>query len=108
MWSDNKNVDTTINVLLFFLAVNLFHYGQIFVPVICLIIFVDNEFKFKVNSLKTFFVLCLFAISFLAFTYKTGIYCVAGLFLPMAYYIGSNMHEVNETNLKRLFYKNDI
>lgn len=102
LWSENKNINIIINVLIFLSAVNFLHLGQIFIPIICLILFIDNKFVFKVNNIYCFILLCLFGLSFLAFTYNYTIYCVAGLFIPMAYYIGSNIK--NRNNTKELIY----
>lgn len=103
MWSNNKKISLAINILLFLVAVNFWYVGQIFVPIECLLIFISNRFKFKVNNIYVFIILCLFGISFCAFSYKLGIYCVAGLFVPMAYYIGSNI-DLNFENKKKLIY----
>lgn len=104
MWSDKKYVDVIVNVLLFCVAMNIFHYGQLLLPIICLILFIDNKFKFKVNNIKVFVILCLFAISFCYFSYDLGFYCVMGFCLPMAYYIGSNIKYINEENIKKIIY----
>lgn len=104
IWSENKYVNTTINVLLFLLGSNFMHYAQILVPIICLIIFVSNKYKFKINNIKTFIILCLFGISFLYFDRKEGFFAFIGLFIPMAYYIGSNILEPNEEKIKYLIY----
>ena len=56
------------------------------------------------NSPMTFIVLCLFAVSFYAFSYKMGFYSVMGFTLPMAYYIGSNIKDPSEENIKKIIY----
>ena len=104
MWSNNKIINITINVLLFCVGINIFHYGQLLLPVICLILFIENGFRFRVNDYKTFIVLCLFAISFFAFSYQLGFYCVMGFCLPMAYYIGSNLKKTSEENVRKVIY----
>ena len=104
MWSEKKAVNISINVLLFLLAINIFHYGQLCLPIICLILFVDNKFRLNIKDIKIFLLLCLFAISFFAFSYKLGFYSVMGFCLPMAYYIGSNLKEANEENVKNVIY----
>ena len=104
MWSEKKYVNILINVLLFCVAINIFHYGQLLLPVICLILFIDNKLQFKVNNPVIFIVLYLFAVSFYAFSYRLGFYCVMGFCLPMAYYIGSNLKDANEENIKKLIY----
>ena len=104
MWSNNKKVDTLVNILIFLVAINFFHYGQFILPVICLILFVDRKFTFKVNNIKVFILLCLFGIAFCLFSYKLGFYCVMGFCLPMSYYIGSNIVNPNEENIKKLIY----
>ena len=104
LWSENRYVDLLINALLFLLGINLFHYGQLLLPVICLIIFIDRKLQFKVNDPLIFIVLCLFAISFYAFSYRQGFYSVMGFCLPMAYYIGSNVKEPDEDKIKKIIY----
>ena len=104
IWSENKYVNLLINILLFLTGINFLHYGQLILPIICFILFVDNKLKFKVNNPKTFIILCLFAISFYAFSYKMGFYSVMGFTCPMAYYIGSNMKNPTEDNIKKIIY----
>lgn len=104
IWSENKKVNIAVNILLFLMATNFFNYGQLLLPIICLILFIDNKYKFNVNNIRTFIILCLFGITFLAFSYELGLYSFIGLFLPMAYYIGSNIKKVNEENIKHLIY----
>lgn len=104
MWSDRKCVDVTVNILLFMVAMNFMHYGQLILPVICLILFIDRKFRFYVSDIREFVLLCLFAIAFCFFSYDLGFYCVMGFVLPMAYYIGSNLKEKNEENVKKLIY----
>lgn len=104
MWSLNEHIDNTINALLFLLAINFLHIGQFLLPIICLIIFIDNKFKFKVNSILLFALLCLFGITFFAFSYKTGFYSTMGFCLPMAYYIGSNLIKTDEKSIKNIIY----
>lgn len=104
MWSDNKYVNTIINVLLFLIGVNVFHYGQLLLPIISLILFIDNRFKFNIKNRTVFVILCLFGISFFIFTYKLGFYSVMGMCLPMAYYIGSNLKNSSENNVINVIY----
>ena len=104
IWSNNKYIELTINIMLFLLGINFMHLGQLFLPLICLLLFIDRNFRFKVNNIKTFVVLCLFGISFFIFSYKLGVYAVMGFTLPMAYYIGSNMNRSNKNNLKYVIY----
>ena len=104
IWSNNKYIELTINIMLFLLGINFMHLGQFFLPLICLLLFIDRKFKFKVNDISVFIILCLFAISFFIFSYKLGLYAVMGFTLPMAYYIGSNMNEVNQKNIKYVIY----
>jgi len=104
MWSDKKYVDYLINILLFAVAINLFHYGQFFLPVICLILFIDHHFRIRVKNAKIFIILSLFALSFLMFSYKLGVYSVMGFCIPMAYYIGGNLKENGEENIRKLIY----
>lgn len=104
IWSKNKYLDLCINILLFLVGINFMHYGQLFLPVICFLLFIDHKFKFEVNDPRTFIILCLFAVSFYAFSYQLGFYCVMGFTLPMAYYIGSNMHEPDEDKIRKVIY----
>jgi len=104
MWSDRKYVNIFINILLFLTGINFLHYGQLILPVICLTLFIDNRFRFKVNDLKVFLLLCLFAVSFFAFSYQMGFYSVMGFCLPMAYYIGSNIRNDDQRSIKKLIY----
>ena len=104
MWSNKKWVDNLINILIFCTAINLFHYGQLILPFICLILFVENGYKFKINNPYIFSILCLFALTYCLFSYKLGLYCVIGFFLPMAYYIGSNLKCCSYDNIKKLLY----
>lgn len=103
IWSDNKYINLCINILLFLTGINFLHYGQLILPIICFLLFIDNKLRFKVNKPITFIVMCLFAISFYAFSNK-DFYCVMGFTLPMAYYIGSNMKYRNEDNIKKVIY----
>ena len=102
IWSNKKTINTIINVLLFLLATNFLHYGQLFLPLICLIIFIDNKCKFRVNSYFIFSILCLLSISIFIFAGDLGFYRVIGFCFPMAYYIGSNMRTKNENAFKEL------
>ena len=104
MWSDKKYVDYLVNILLFAVAINLFHYGQFILPVICLILFVDHHFRIRVKNTKIFVILCLFALSFFLFSYRLGIYSVMGFCIPMAYYIGGNLKDNCEENIRKLIY----
>lgn len=104
MWSNKKEVNIAINILLFLLAINIFHYGQFILPIICLILFIDNKFKFNVCNIKIFILLCLFGLTFFLFSYKLGFYSVMGFCIPMAYYIGSNIKEPSEDNIKKIIY----
>lgn len=104
MWSNKKEVNIAINILLFLLAINIFHYGQFILPIICLILFIDNKFKFNLCNIKIFILLCLFGLTFFLFSYKLGFYSVMGFCIPMAYYIGSNIKEPSEDNIKKIIY----
>lgn len=103
MFAINKRIDTAIQMLIFCLALNIFHLGQFMLPVICLLLFVDNGFKLKVKNTKIFAVLSLFSVFFFIFSYRMGFYSVMGFCLPMAYYIGNNLN-TNEENVKKLIY----
>lgn len=104
IWSKNKYVNTTINILLFLMASNFLHYGYLLLPLICLILFIDNKYQFKTNNIKMFILLSMFALSFYVFSYKLGLYSFIGFFLPMVYYIGSNIKDINEEKVKRIIY----
>ncbi|MBR4608911.1 MAG: oligosaccharide repeat unit polymerase [Erysipelotrichaceae bacterium] len=104
IWSENKYINLCINVLLFLVGINFMHYGQLFLPIICFLLFIDNKLRFEVNNPKIFVILCLFAISFYAFSYQLGFYCVMGFTLPMAYYISSNMLGADEEKIKKVIY----
>lgn len=104
IWSDNRYINLLVNFLLFMVGVNFLHYGQLLLPIICLILFVDNKLQFKVNKPLVFITLCLFAISFYGFSYNLGFYSVMGFTLPMAYYIGSNIKDNNEDKIKKVIY----
>ncbi len=103
IWSDNKYVNTAVNVLLFLTGINFLHYGQLILPVICLILFVDRRFFFRVNQPLVFILLCLFGVSFYAFSIR-DFYCVMGFTLPMAYYIGCNMNHPSVENVKKVIF----
>jgi len=90
-------------VLLFLTAINFLHYGQLILPIICLIVFIDHKLRFEVNDPVVFILLCLFAVSFYAFSRK-DFYCVMGFTLPMAYYIGSNIRHPSKENVKKIIY----
>lgn len=104
IWSDNKYINMFINVMLFLLGINFLHIGQLFLPVICFVLFIDNKFVFKVNKPIVFIVLSLFAISFYAFSYQMGFYSVMGFCLPMAYYVGSNIKYPTTDNIRKIIY----
>lgn len=103
IWSDNRYVNIAVNVLLFLVGINFFHYGQLFLPMICFILFLDNRLQFKVNNPLVFIVLCLFAVSFYAFSNK-DFYSVMGFTLPMAYYIGSNIKDPDSDKIRKIIY----
>lgn len=104
IWSKNKYIEIIINILIYLMSMNFLHYGQLILPIICLLIFIDRKLKFYVKDKRIFIVLCLFGISFFAFSYSLGFYSVMGICLPMAYYIGSNILNVNENNIKKVIY----
>lgn len=104
MWSQNKKVDALVNILIFLVAINFFHFGQFILPIICLILFIDSKFKFNVNNSKIFILLCLFGLTFFIFSFSTGFFSVMGFCVPMAYYIGSNIKDASENNIKKVAY----
>ena len=103
MWSDKKYINIIINILLFLMGINFMHIGQLLLPIVCLILFIDNKFRLKINNYFIFIILCLFALTFCIFSYKLGFYCFIGFCLPMAYYIGCNLN-TSEDNIKKLIY----
>ena len=104
IWSENKYIETLINVLLMLMGINFMHFGQLFLPVVCFLIFIANRFVFKVNKPIVFVILCLFAVSFYYFSYQLGFYSVMGFTLPMAYYIGSNIKEPSFEKVKKIIF----
>ena len=103
IWSDNKYLDLLIDILIFLTGINFLHYGQLILPVICFLLFIDRKLVFHVHDPLVFIVLCLFAVSFYAFSDK-NFYAVMGFTCPMAYYIGSNMLHRNGDNVKKVIY----
>ena len=103
MWSENKKIDLLINVLIFCVSLNVFHLGQLLLPIICVIIFVSHKCKLTINNLTVFVLLCLFGLTFFLFSFKLGFYSVMGFCLPMAYYIGQSLNK-SEENIKKLIY----
>ena len=103
MWSLKRDVNIAMDILLFMVSINFMHLGQLILPVMCLILFIDNKFKFNVNNFKIFAVLCLFGLSFFVFSEK-NLYCVMGFTFPMAYYIGSNIQCGDEKNIKKAIF----
>lgn len=103
MWSKNKYIEYAINIMLVLLGMNFMHYGQLFLPLICLLIFIDKKGKIIINNWFCFIILCLFSVSFFIFTRKAlGFYSVMGFTLPMAYYIGSNIAFNNKNSISKL------
>ncbi|MBQ6560430.1 MAG: hypothetical protein IJL85_06330 [Erysipelotrichaceae bacterium] len=103
IWSDNKYLDLLIDILIFLTGINFLHYGQLILPVICFLLFIDHKMTFHVHDPLVFIILCLFGVSFYAFSDK-NFYCVMGFTCPMAYYIGCNMRHPNESNVKKIIY----
>ncbi|MBR4461165.1 MAG: hypothetical protein IKS51_01070 [Erysipelotrichaceae bacterium] len=103
IWSDNKYLDLLIDILIFLTGINFLHYGQLILPIICFLLFIDHKLVFHVHDPFVFIALCLFAVSFYAFSNK-DFYAVMGFTCPMAYYIGSNMRHPNEDNVKKIIY----
>lgn len=104
IWSENKYINIIINVLIYLMSMNVFHYGQFILPIICLILLYENKFKFIVLNWRAFIILCLFGVSFFIFSYKLGFYSAMGFCLPMAYYIGSNIKTKKEESIKNVIY----
>lgn len=104
IFSDKKYVDYLICALIGLVSVNFLHYGQFILPLICLILFVDNHFRFNFGNIWVFVLLCLFGFSFFAFSYKLGFYAVMGFCLPMAYYVGANVKNPTVKNIKIVIY----
>ena len=93
MWSNNKKIDAVINVLLFLLGLNFLYIGQYLLPIICLVIFISNKCKFRVNNIKMFILLCIFSLTYWLFSINLGLYGLISFCLPMCYYIGSNLKD---------------
>ncbi len=102
IFSDNKYINTLIIILLFLVGINVFHYGQLLLPIICLLIFIDRKMQFTVVSPGIFVILCLFAVSFYAFSHELGSYSVMAFTFPMAYYIGSNIRACSSGNIRKI------
>lgn len=103
MWSDRKYVNYIVDIMVYLMSVNFMQYGQIFLPLICLVLFIDNRFKLKVKNLKVFALLCVFGLSVFIFAHDVGIFSTVGFFFPLAYYVGLNIKGKQE-NLVRLAY----
>lgn len=103
MFCENKKIDVAIQIMVFCIAMNIFHLGQFLLPVICLILWVNDKFRLKIGNLKIFVLLCLFSIFFFVFGFKLGFYSVMGFCLPMAYYIGGRLSK-SADNIKKLIY----
>lgn len=93
MWSDKKNINLLINTLLFLLGLNFLYIGQFLLPIICLIILVENKMHFYVNNKYIFLLLCVFSVTYWFFSIDLGLYGLIGFCLPMCYYIGSNLKD---------------
>ena len=106
MNTNNKNniLDLVIDLLVLLLSVNIFHYGQVLLPIICVLLLIKNRFVFKVHNVIVFVILVFFGISFLLFTYKNGMYSVMGLCIPMSYYVGSNLEINDDKDVKKIIY----
>ena len=103
MFCENKKIDVAAQIMIFCVAMNIFHLGQFLLPVICLILWVNDGFKLKIGNLKVFVLLCLFSLFFFIFGFKQGFYSVMGFCLPMAYYIGGRLNK-SADNIKKLIY----
>lgn len=104
MWSEKKYIDIVINILIVLLSMYFLHLSQFILPIICLILFVENHFTINIYNLKLFLLLVIFGISFFCFSYKLGFFSTMGFCLPMAYYIGSNLKVKNDENVKKIIY----
>lgn len=104
MWSNNKKTDLTINIFIVLLSMYFLHLSQFILPIICLILFIDNHFKLNIYNPHVFILLVVFGFSFFGFSYKLGFFSTMGFCLPMAYYIGSNLKDKSEKNIKTLIY----
>lgn len=103
MFCENKKLDIAIQIMIFCIALNIFHLGQFLLPVICLLLWVNDRFRLNIKNIKVFILLCLFSLFFFVFGFKLGFYAVMGFCLPMAYYIGGRLNK-SEDNIKRLIY----
>ena len=103
MFCENKKIDVAIQIMIFCIAMNIFHLGQFLLPVICLLLWVNDKYKIKIKNMKIFILLCAFSIFFFIFSFKLGFYSVMGFCLPMAYYIGGRLNK-SADNIKKLIY----
>ena len=103
MFCENKKNDVAIQIMIFCIAMNIFHLGQFLLPVICLLLWVNDKYKIKIKNMKIFILLCAFSIFFFIFSFKLGFYSVMGFCLPMAYYIGGRLNK-SADNIKKLIY----
>lgn len=103
MFCENKKLDIVIQIMIFCIALNIFHLGQFLLPVICVLLWVNDKFGLNIRNMKVFILLCLFSLFFFIFGFKLGFYSVMGFCLPMAYYIGGRLNK-SEDNIKKLIY----
>lgn len=103
MFCENKKLDIVIQIMIFCIALNIFHLGQFLLPVICVLLWVNDKFGLNIRNMKVFILLCLFSLFFFIFGFKLGFYSVMGFCLPMAYYIGGRLNK-SEVNIKKLIY----
>ncbi|MDD5792883.1 MAG: hypothetical protein PUD22_09900 [Erysipelotrichaceae bacterium] len=102
IFSQNKYLELVLEVLIFLMSINFLHYGQLFLPIIALILFIDH--RGKIRNPLILIVSMLFAISFFYFSRNLGFYSVMGFCLPFAVYIGSCIDTSNSASLKKLIY----
>lgn len=104
MFEKNSVYNILISLSIFLFAINFMHYGQLFLLIACFVALIKERKNIRINNTIVLVILCLFAISFLLFSYKLGIYCVIGFFVPVAYLLGSNLRIKDEKSLKWLIY----
>lgn len=102
IFSNNKYIEIVLELLIFLMAINFLHYGQLFLPLIALILFIDQ--RCRVKQPLVLIISILFAISFFYFSRQLGFYSVMGFCLPFAVYIGSCIDISNSESLKKLIY----
>ena len=64
MFCENKKIDVAIQIMIFCIALNIFHLGQFLLPAICLLLWVNDKFRLNIRNMKIFILICLFSVFF--------------------------------------------